>query len=128
LLKPGGRIALADGFRSTKDFSPQESQAYSEFLAGWAVPNLCTPKELRTWAQAAGLRVLKDEDITQDVMPHAKAIFRFGLIFIPLRALLKKMGLTSSEKLGNAVATYHQYHTLKQELWTYRIIILEKPR
>jgi SAM-dependent methyltransferase len=126
LLKPGGRIALADGFRAERTFSPKENHAYREFLAGWAVPNLCSAKEMHTFAESAGLRVVRDEDITADVMPHAKAIFRFGLIFIPIRAFLKKLGLTSAEKLGNAVATYHQYHTLKQGLWSYRIVILEK--
>ena len=126
-MRPGGRIALADGFRADRAFSDKENRDYADFLAGWAVPNLCSVQEMHAWAAEAGLQVVRDEDITYDVMPHAKAIFRFGLLFIPVRALLKKLGLTSAEKLGNAVATYHQYRTLRAGLWSYRIVILEKP-
>jgi len=68
----------------------------------------------------AGLSVVR-EDITADVMPHATAIWRFGLIFVPLRKLLLRLGLTSREKLGNAEATLHQHSTLKEGLWTYEI-------
>jgi hypothetical protein len=60
-------------------------------------------------------------------MPHARAIFRFGLLFIPVRWALARLGLTSLEKLGNAYATYHQYLTFRQGLWEYRAYCFRKP-
>jgi tocopherol O-methyltransferase len=127
LLKPGGRLMIADGFRTGAPRDRAQAKAYEAFLAGWAVPHLCTPQEIAQWAEAAGFAVAHSEDISADVMPHARAIFRFGLIFIPLRWALARLGLTSREKLGNAYATYHQYHTFRQGLWEYRAYCFRKP-
>jgi SAM-dependent methyltransferase len=139
ILKPGGRLVIADGFRSGRPAGgsgtdtaegrrrEREERAYRAFLAGWAVPHLCTTAEMRRYAADAGLELVHDEDISADVMPHARAIYRFGLLFIPVRWVLHRLRLTSSEKLGNAIATYHQYHTFKRGMWTYRVFCFRKP-
>jgi cyclopropane fatty-acyl-phospholipid synthase-like methyltransferase len=127
LLKPGGRLVVADGFRAEGAFSPADENAYRKFLAGWAVPHLCTPSEMERWGNAAGFAPRHAENITADVLPHARAIFRFGVLFIPCRWILRKLGLISEEKLGNARATYYQYRTLKKNLWSYRVFCFSKP-
>ncbi len=127
LLKPGGRLVIADGFRGRAPLSRSQTNQYQGFLAGWAVPHLCSFQELADYASRAGFEKSHGEDISRDVMPHARAIFRFGLLFIPIRWMLQKIGLTSLEKLGNAYATYYQYRTLKQGLWTYGVFCFRKP-
>jgi cyclopropane fatty-acyl-phospholipid synthase-like methyltransferase len=123
LLKPGGRLIVADGFRSEQPFSQNEERDYTRFLKGWAVPHLATANEFKEYFERVGFKSTELEDITSDVMPHGRAIFRFGAIAIPIRWVLYKLGLTSSEKLGNAVATWYQYTTLKKGLWTYQIFL-----
>jgi tocopherol O-methyltransferase len=127
LLRPGGRLVIADGFRSVGAFDARQTLAYGRFLAGWAVPHLCTDAEIRGWGAEAGFEPVHAEDITADVYPHARAIFRFGVIFIPIRWCLRRLGLVSEEKLGNALATWYQYRTLKQGLWSYRVYCFRKP-
>ncbi|HKP95525.1 MAG TPA: methyltransferase domain-containing protein [Fibrobacteria bacterium] len=127
LLKPGGRLVIADGFRAGLPEDALQAREYAGFLAGWAVPHLCSAAELETYGARAGFQLLHGEDISKDVLPHARAIFRFGLIFIPLRRLLGKFRLTSPEKLGNAYATYFQYRTLKRGLWAYCAYCFRKP-
>ncbi len=128
LLRPGGRLVIADGFRAGNPRDAGQARQYAGFLSGWAVPHLCSGEELQQYASAAGFQEMHGEDISADVIPHARAIFRFGLIFIPLRWLLAKLGFTSPEKLGNAYATYFQYRTLKRGLWAYRVHCFRKPR
>jgi tocopherol O-methyltransferase len=127
MLKPGGRLVIADGFRGAQPSDPAQARSYASFLAGWAVPHLCSPGEMEAYGSRAGFVLAHAEDISADVMPHARAIFRFGLIFIPLRWLLEKLRLTSPEKLGNAYATFFQYRTLKMGLWSYRAYCFRKP-
>jgi cyclopropane fatty-acyl-phospholipid synthase-like methyltransferase len=127
LLKPGGCLVIADGFRTGVPRDRAQAKAYEAFLAGWAVPHLCTPGEIADWAGEAGFALAHSEDISADVMPHARAIFRFGLLFIPVRWALARLGLTSLEKLGNAYATYHQYLTFRRGLWEYRAYCFRKP-
>lgn len=126
VLKPGGRIVIADGFRSERPQSPVETRDYARFLAGWAVPHLCTFAELERWAREAGFAVDHAEDVSADVLPHARAIYRFGLLFIPFRWALHRLGLANAEKLGNAYATYFQYRTLRRGLWRYGVFCLRK--
>jgi tocopherol O-methyltransferase len=127
LLKPGGRLVIADGFRTQAPQNRAMAKSYAAFLAGWAVPHLCTAPEIETWAKDAGFSVAHSEDISRDVMPHARAIFRFGLLFIPVRWALARLKLTSLEKLGNAYATYYQYLTFRKGLWEYRAYCFRKP-
>lgn len=127
LLRPGGRLIVADGFRAEQEFLGKNKDAYECFLRGWAVPHLARPSEFWQDLATAGFQQVVDEDITSDVMPHAQAIFRFGLLFVPLRWMGQKLGITSAEKMGNALATWHQYTTLKRGLWTYRIVTAVKP-
>jgi cyclopropane fatty-acyl-phospholipid synthase-like methyltransferase len=127
LLKPGGRLIIADGFRTGTPGDRRQAGEYARFLAGWAVPHLCSAAELERYGARAGFQLLHGEDISADVLPHARAIFRFGLLFIPVRWLLQKLRLTGPEKLGNAYATYFQYRTLKRGLWTYCAYCFRKP-
>lgn len=127
LLKPGGRLIIADGFRAAAPRNGKQAKAYAGFLAGWAVPHLCSAPELHDYAAAAGFERAHGEDISADVLPHARAIFRFGLIFIPIRWVLAGLGLTSREKLGNAYATYFQYRAMRQGLWEYWAFCFRKP-
>ncbi len=127
LLRPNGRLILVDGFRAARAFTAAENRDYARFLAGWAVPHLCNMEEVRAWAAEAGLAETHGEDITADVLPHARAIYRFAFVFVPLRRLLLALRLTRREKLGNAAATYHQYRTLKSGLWHYAVFCFRKP-
>ncbi len=127
LLKPGGRLVIADGFRATAPRDAAQAQAYAGFLAGWAVPHLCSARELEEYAAGAGFDPVHGEDISADVLPHARAIFRFGLLFIPVRWALARLGMVNREKLGNAYATYFQYRTLRRGLWAYCVYCFRKP-
>jgi SAM-dependent methyltransferase len=127
LLKPGGRLIIADGFREAAPRDGRQAREYAAFLSGWAVPHLCSRADLEAYASRAGFEPAHGEDISGDVLPHARAIFRFGLLFIPIRWILAKLGLTSREKLGNAYATYFQYRTFKRGLWSYCAYCFRKP-
>ena len=127
LLKPGGRLIIADGFNGNPPANPRQALAFKRFLAGWAVPHFCSFDEVQGWAKKAGLEVAHAEDITKDVLPHAWKIFRLGPIIVPWRLFLRALGLTGEEKLHNAYAIYHQYPTLKQGVWRYAALCFRKP-
>lgn len=127
LLKPGGRLVIADGFSGRPPANAAEALSFSRFLKGWAVPHFCSFEELQDWARKAGLEVAHAEDITPDVLPHAWKIFRLGPLIVPWRRLLRALGLIGEEKLHNAYAIYHQYPTLKQGIWRYGAFCFRKP-
>jgi tocopherol O-methyltransferase len=127
LLKPGGRLVVADGFSGRPPENRAEERAFGFFLKGWAVPHFCSFDQLQQWALGAGLGVEHAEDITADVLPHAWKIFRLGPLLVPWRRLFRALGLTGDEKLHNAYAIYHQYPTLKRGVWRYGAFCFRKP-
>ena len=127
LLRPGGRLVLADGFSGRRPVNRAEGSSFEVFLKGWAVPHFCSFDEIQDWAKRAGLEVEHAEDITVDVLPHAWKIFRLGPLIVPWRRLLRLMGLVGEESLHNARAIYHQYPTLKNGLWRYGAFCFRKP-
>jgi tocopherol O-methyltransferase len=127
LLKPGGRLVMADGFSGRAPATAAEARAFDMFLKGWAVPHFCSFDDMKIWATRAGLEVAHVEDITPDVLPHAFNIFRLGPIIVPWRWLLRKLNLVGEEKLQNAWAIYHQYPTLKKGIWRYGAFCFRKP-
>lgn len=127
LLKPGGRLVIADGFSGKKTGSVAHTRAFEIFLKGWAVPHFCSLDDMKTWAMEAGLEVVHAEDITPDVLPHAWKIFRIGPMIVPWRRALHAFGICSTEKLNNAYAIYQQYPTLKRGQWRYGALCFRKP-
>ncbi len=127
LLKPGGRLVIADGFSGRAPVNAAEARTFDLFLKGWAVPHFCSFEDMKTWATRAGLEVAHIEDITADVLPHAWKIFRLGPLIVPWRLLLRTLGLVGEEKLHNAWAIYHQYPTLKKGIWRYGAFCFQKP-
>jgi SAM-dependent methyltransferase len=127
LLKPGGRLVLADGFSGRAPGNSSEARAFGLFLKGWAVPHFCSFDDMMIWAVRAGLEVEHAEDITPDVLPHAWKIFRLGPLIVPWRKLLRALGLVGEEKMQNAWAIYHQYPTLKRGIWRYGAFCFRKP-
>jgi SAM-dependent methyltransferase len=127
LLKPGGRLVMADGFSGRAPVDEAERRAFALFLKGWAVPHFCSFDDVRRWAEGAGLEVVHAEDITPDVLPHAWKIFRLGPFIVPWRRVLRALGLAGEEKMQNAWAIYHQYPTLRKGIWRYGAFCFRKP-
>ena len=127
LLKPGGRLVIADGFSGSRSKTQSQERSFQRFLKGWAVPHFCTSEQVIAWAEHAGLETVHAEDITKDVLPHAWKIFRLGPLIVPWRWILHKLGISGEEKLNNAYAIYHQYPTLKKGLWRYSALCFRKP-
>jgi tocopherol O-methyltransferase len=127
LLKPGGRLVIADGFSGRAPANAAEKRSFELFLKGWAVPHFCSFEDVKSWAESAGLEAVHVEDITPDVLPHAWKIFRLGPIIVPWRKLLRALGLVGEEKMQNAWAIYHQYPTLKRGIWRYGAFCFRKP-
>jgi SAM-dependent methyltransferase len=127
LLKPGGRLLIADGFSGRPAANPAEQRSFRHFMKGWAVPHFCSFEQTVEWARHAGLETTHAENITPDVLPHAWKIFRLGPFLVPWRRLLHALGFIGEENLQNAYAIYHQYPTMKRGLWRYGAFCFRKP-
>lgn len=126
LLKNGGRLIIADGFAKEKQLSKKDQKRMRRWINGWGVESLETAANFQNYLQAAGFKNIQIDDITQNVMPSSKKLYRYSLPAIPLSKIGEWLGLRSSRQTENFFGAYCQYLTLKKDLWQYCIFYAEK--
>jgi cyclopropane fatty-acyl-phospholipid synthase-like methyltransferase len=118
LLRPGGRLILVDDFLAANRapfHAEDENPWLAAYQAGWHAPNLDTVSQAVVQAQAHGLRLILDRDLTPDLrlrlLPDSLArwLLRAGS-HLPLRhailpSLLGSMALQQCLHMG--LIRYH---------------------
>jgi cyclopropane fatty-acyl-phospholipid synthase-like methyltransferase len=83
VLKPGGRIVVADGFAAEQP--GRLSRAAMElWIESWAVPNLATPSYFRRSLVETGFEDVAFEDITANVLWSSREIFALSFLRSPM--------------------------------------------
>ncbi|UCD07485.1 MAG: methyltransferase domain-containing protein [Candidatus Aenigmatarchaeota archaeon] len=126
ILKKGGRLIVADGFQKKEIFSKDEQRVMNEWLSGWAVPNLPKIRDFENYLKSLKFRKIEFLDITQNVMPTSRRIYRLSVFGLPLWRLLKSLGLRTETQVNNLVAGIRQHRILKDGLGAYGVFYAEK--
>jgi tocopherol O-methyltransferase len=127
LLKPGGRLVVADGFVS--DFINNNDPAIRKWLDGWQVNYLESPERFQQFMESAGFRNVLYKNISRYTTHSAKRLYKF--YFLANLYLLWKT-LTFSNRSTemqrkNIAACKYQYKGMKLGLWQYGLIVGTKP-
>ena len=122
VLKKEGRLIVADGFVSKKNYNIQEQRSMDKWVKGWAVNYLETPDNFIQFASDTGFQKNNYQDITNKVFPTAKLMYYLAFPFI-LFHLFDKIFPMKSYPLE---AWFHQYEALKKGLWEYGIFCATK--
>lgn len=117
VLKPGGRLVVADGFLV------RQSRGMEKWLKGWACPGLATTDEFLSFLKKAGFEPEEKLDITKQVMPSSKRLYRIAIGTLWLSRLAEWIGLRTPEQTDNLRAAYWHHKTLKEGDWSYHIIL-----
>ncbi len=127
LLKPGGRLLVADGFVTDhKRIKGKYKQIYDEWIDGWGVPNLTTPREFYRMLEKAGFKNIKLFNKTNAVRKSSAKAYRLGVIAYPISLLLYKLGIITEEMHKNTLSCIDQKRLLDRDLVTYAIFSADK--
>jgi tocopherol O-methyltransferase len=122
LLKPGGRLIIADFFK-TENLNPEDGCLVQTWAHGWAVNDFSTIEEFQAKLFEDNFRNITIIDATQAIMPSAKKLYRS---YFPgsIGAALYRLFNPGATRLGrnNVSNAYLQYKTLRQGLWKYYIV------
>ncbi len=119
LLRPGGRLVVADGFVS--EFGHNEHPFISQWLKGWKVNYLESPKRFTGFMEQTGFNEVSYRDISKHVLPSAKRLYRFYFL-ANIYLLGKKITFTDRStpvQRSNINACRYQYLALRKCLWQY---------
>ena len=127
LLKPGGRLIVADGFVTKFEFN--DHPIIRQWLDGWQVNYLETPGRFNQYMQDAGFDAIQYKDISKFTARSSFRLFRFyylASMYVTWKKLSFSNRATEVQK-KNIRACKYQYKGLKKGLWQYGLITGRKP-
>lgn len=126
LLKPGGRLVVADGFVSA--FENNNNADIRKWLDGWQVNYLETPERFRQFMNNAGFKDISYQNISKQASRSSGRLYRFYFL-ASLYLLWKKINFSKPAtdfQKKNISACKYQYKGLKKGLWQYGLITGKK--
>lgn len=127
LLRPGGRVVVADFIRAGRPLDSTGERLLHEWLDGWAVPDIDTPGEHLEGLAAAGFSEPRLDDVTAHTRPSLRRLYRIAYWTYPLAVLGRVTGVRSQVQHGNVIASIRQYQALRHDAWFYSILSATKP-
>lgn len=127
LLKPGGRVVIADGF--VTKFENNKHPFIRHWLDGWQVNYLETGQRFGEFMQEAGFKNISWKDISKYTLPSSRRLY--GIYFLASIYLFwKKISFSNRVtymQKKNIDACRYQNLGMRKGLWQYGIITGIKP-
>ena len=127
LLKPGGRLVVADGF-VTND-NNNDNPIIRKWLDGWQVNYLETPAMFEQFMQQTGFENISYKNISKYTMHSSRRLYKFYFLanlYLLWKSITFSNRATVMQK-KNIEACKYQYYGMKKGLWQYGLIVGRKP-
>ena len=127
LLKPGGRIVIADGFVSKYEYNNRP--VVRKWLDGWQVNYLESPYRFENLLQLEGFVDVGFNNISKYVAHSSRRLLKYYFLatFYLLLKTFTFSNKASSMQKKNIKACWYQYWGLKGGFWEYGLIVGKKP-
>ncbi|MBK7939511.1 MAG: methyltransferase domain-containing protein [Lewinellaceae bacterium] len=126
VLKPGGRLVMAEYMRTGRPLPANSERLLSAWLHPWAIPDIDTADEHRGHAQSAGFSEINIRDVTPNVRVSLRNLHEISTRWLPLGRFFGFFGIVDRVRLGNARASVRQYDALQAGAWKYGLLLAEK--
>jgi ubiquinone/menaquinone biosynthesis C-methylase UbiE len=127
LLRPGGRLIVADGFVSA--FENNENPIIRQWLNGWQVNYLETPGRFEFFMQQTGFDNISYRNISKEASHSSRRLYKFyflASLYLAWKKINFSKPATEMQK-RNIKACKFQYMGMKKGLWQYGLIVGHKP-
>ena len=127
LLKPGGRLVVADGFVTA--FENNEHSIIRNWIDGWLVNYLESPERFQSFMYNEGFTNINYRNISKEASHSSRRLYRFYYL-ASLYLLWKKINFSkpaTDKQKRNIKACRYQYKGMKKGLWQYGLIVGKKP-
>src|SRR5918998_3916108 len=123
LVKPGGRLVIADAFRHRRPLGPEDERLLHDWLSAWAVPDLMTPDEFIAAAGGNGFTRVRFDDVSAHVRPSSRRMHRLMRVLYPLGVARRALGLFTDAQLANRRSALDQYRVVRRGLLVYGLVV-----
>lgn len=126
LLRPGGRLVMAEYTRAPHVRAGDDELLLTSWLRAWAIPSLATAADLAGWARDAALEEILIRDVTAAVEPSLRRLHRLVKVLSPGASLLHRLGFRSEVQHANVTGSAAMWAALQRDLWSYTILSARK--
>jgi cyclopropane fatty-acyl-phospholipid synthase-like methyltransferase len=127
LLKPGGRMVIAEYIRYQRPLPDAQEKLLLDWVNRWAIPDLDTTQEHRSHLEQACFKNIRIEDFTRYAFISLKNLYLISRRWLWANYLLYPLGVRTRAQHNNIVGSVRQFQALRQGLWYYGLITAEKP-
>ena len=127
VLKPGGRLVIAENLRPVRPMSPEKEQFLHEIFDAWAIPDLDTLEEHQQHASKAGFIDFQYKDVTKNVWVSYKNLKKIVKQLKPLAVVLNTFKLVPQIRYNNYIQSGRQADAIEQGIFSYAHILIQKP-
>ncbi len=127
LLKPGGRLVMADSFRGDRPMSNAKEKLLQDAFIGWQIKDVDTIEEHTTNAYKVGFTSVLCNDVSDKVMVSYKNIRQHTSMFLWLAYIIKWLGIINKVRLNNVKSSHKQIEALQQKAFRYVHLLAVKP-
>lgn len=123
LLKPGGRLVVADGF--VTKFENNDNPIIRKWLDGWQVNYLETMERFCSFMQQAGFSNVLYRDISYYTANSSGRLYRYyylASLYVWWKKITSKRRFSEMQK-KNIVACKFQYIGMNKKLWQYGLVV-----
>lgn len=127
LLKPGGRLIMADFFKRD-NLTGKDAAMIQRWANGWAIDDFTTIEKFSAQLDTVGFNKDRIEDATTHIHRSAKRLY-IAYFFGTVAGFLYRIFNPNATEFGkkNIDTAYLQYKCLQKKLWKYYIILATKP-
>ncbi len=126
VLKPGGRLVMAEYIRMARPVSPPEETLLAAWLRPWAIPDLDTGEEHRAQALQAGFSSCTLQNATPQVRVSLRNLHELCTNWLRIGKVLRWLHIVNDVRLNNVRASIRQYEALQAGAWWYGLILAKK--
>ncbi|WP_051023304.1 methyltransferase domain-containing protein [Nocardia pneumoniae] len=126
LLRPGGQLAVGDGFRLSRTLSENDEDLLRSLLASWAVNDICTVSEFIDLTQQTGFSDARARDISPNVYPSVQRLSWMATVYQPIGWLLHKLAVRPRATYSNVVAAKLTGKSFRRHLACYALVAARK--
>jgi tocopherol O-methyltransferase len=122
LLKPGGRLIIADGFNVKEQNDHHETKLIRKAMNGWSVEKLDSIDTFTRGLAEQGFSKIIKTDATKNVIRSSRRLFFYSFPAITLSKLGEYLGWSSKRHTEDFKSYFYQYLTVRKGLCKYYIV------
>ncbi len=127
VLRPGGRLIIADFFRNIVPPDSREDLLMGKMEKTWAIDSFADREKFWRDMHDVGFVECRQKDVSPHVEKTVQRLYRRFFLGLPTTLVLQTVGYRNWTQFSNVMSAYYQYHAFKQGLWKYMFYTGAKP-